>query len=427
AAISLLGHGRSHRAEDLGTLLGLLTPQTPDELQNAAVLALGRLHDERVPTGLLNGWKAYSPSLRSQVLGVLFQRSEWLQAVLTALQRHELPASEIDAARRQALLANKSRSIRAQAARIFAGAVNADRQKVIDSYRLVLGLKGDPRRGLQVFTKNCSTCHRLGKVGNDVGPNLGTVSDKSSDYLLTNILDPNRSVEPRYISYLAELKDGRLLTGVLTSETGPSVTLVSQDGKQHPILRSDLESLTSTGKSLMPEGLEKDVKPQEMADLIAFVRSSGPSLKPKAFAGNKPELVRAAPDGSLVLRSTNCEIYGSSLVLEKQYGNLGYWSSADDQAVWTVDVARPGEYEVWFEYACPAGLDVNRYVLQAGDQRMVRKVIGKGTWDDYQVRKVGRIRLAAGNGQITLKSVGPPRGALFDVKSIRLVPARQSQ
>ena len=232
--------------------------------------------------------------------------------------------------------------MRARAVRIFASAINKDRQKVIDSYRLVLALHGDAEHGLKVFTKNCSTCHRLGNIGNDVGPNLSTVSDKSSDYLLTNILDPNRSVEPRYISYLAELTDGRLLTGVLTSETGPSVTLVSQDGKQHPLLRSDLESLASTGKSLMPEGLEKDVKPQEMADLLAFIRSSGPSLRPKVFEGNKPEMVRAAPDGSLTLRSANCEIYGSSLVLEKQYGNLGYWSSADDQAVWTVDAPLAG-------------------------------------------------------------------------------------
>ena len=87
----------------------------------------------------------------------------------------------------------------------------------------------------------------------------------------------------------------------------------------------------------------------------------------------------------------------------------------------------PGEYEVWFDYACPAGLDVNRYVLQAGNRQLVGKVLGGGTWDDYKIRKVGTLWLAGGKGQVTLKSVGQPRGALLDLRSVRLVPVRHSK
>jgi putative heme-binding domain-containing protein len=67
-----------------------------------------------------------------------------------------------------------------------------------------------------------------------------------------------------------------VFTGVLAAETGNSVTLAEPDGKQRVILRADLEELLSTGKSLMPDGLEKDISRQEMADLIAFIRGPRP-------------------------------------------------------------------------------------------------------------------------------------------------------
>ena len=120
----------------------------------------------------------------------------------------------------------------------------------------------------------CAACHKIGDVGQQVGPDLLSVGDKSVTGLIVAILDPNRSVEARYVDYRAVTKDGRTLTGMIATETSTSVTLVGVDGKSHALLRTDIEELTSTGKSVMPEGLEKDLPPQEMADLIAFLRAS---------------------------------------------------------------------------------------------------------------------------------------------------------
>jgi len=76
---------------------------------------------------------------------------------------------------------------------------------VIDSYAAaVANLTGDAGRGQKAFAKTCSVCHKLGGVGNDVGPDLASLNDKSTDYLLVAILDPNRAVEARYVSYVAE-------------------------------------------------------------------------------------------------------------------------------------------------------------------------------------------------------------------------------
>jgi len=74
-------------------------------------------------------------------------------------------------------------------------------------------------------------------------------------------------------------KNGLTLSGVLASETGNSITLLGPDGKQQVILRTDLEELVSSNKSAMPEGLERDLQPQDLADLFAFIRSSGSTAK----------------------------------------------------------------------------------------------------------------------------------------------------
>jgi putative heme-binding domain-containing protein len=253
----------------------LLVPQTPEQLHTSVIASLGHLREPIIPELLLRGWKGYGPALRAQVLDLLLVREDRLKALLDALEHKQILPFEIDAARRQRLLQHRNVAIRERAAKLLAGAVNPDRQKVIDAYQSVLALNGDSSRGLQIFKKTCASCHQLGGVGHAVGPDLASVGDKSPQGLMTAILDPNRSVEARYINYLAVTKNGLTMTGVLASETGNSVTLLGPDGKQQVILRTDLEELVSSNKSVMPEGLERDLRPQDLADLIAFIRSSG--------------------------------------------------------------------------------------------------------------------------------------------------------
>jgi putative membrane-bound dehydrogenase-like protein len=421
-SIRLLGRGLDHQEDDMKALAELLVPQTPEEMQTAAVAALGRL---RSPELLLRVWKAFVPALRKQVLEVLISRDKWLSAVLDAMENKTIAPSEIDVVLRQRLLQHRSAEVRRRATKLFADAINTDRQKVIDAYQSVLTLSGDAKNGTEVFRKNCAACHQLGGVGNTVGPDLASLGDKSPPALLIAILDPNRAVEARYVGYTATTKGGLTFTGVLAAETGNSITLVGSDGKPNVILRSDLDELTSTGKSAMPEGLEKEIKPQDMADLIAHIRSQGPQPQRKVLEGNKPELVRPAGDGSLFLSASNCEIYGPTVVFEKQYGNLGYWTNADDRAVWTVEVARPGRYAVWLDWACPPDMAGKKFLLQAGVNQMTGTVRSTGSWDTYRQAKVGEIVLAAGRQQVTFRSAGRIFHPLIDLKSVKLVPVKE--
>jgi putative membrane-bound dehydrogenase-like protein len=423
-AVGLLAHGLGNDREDYKLIAALLSPQTPDELQVAAIQSLGRSTDAYVARVVIGPWKGYSPALRAQALDALLTRVVWTRLLADALRNKEIPVSEIDTPRRQRLLDHSDAEVRQIAAKVFAASSSPDRGKLVDEYILTLPEKADPQRGAKLFAKTCAVCHKLGDVGQQVGPDLASVGDKSIQGLLVAILDPNRTVEARYVNYLAVTKDGRTLSGMIATETGTSVTLVGVDGKSHSLLRNEIDELTSTGKSMMPEGLEKDLPPQEMADLLAFVRAG---LAPKSFPGNNPGIVRPDADGSVKLPAAKAWIYGPTLMLEKQYGNLGAWSSSSDHAVWKVELARPAKYAVWLDYACDSGSAGNTFLLEIGGQQLTGKVGGTASWDLYRRAQVGTLSLGAGKHEVTMRPQGTIRGALIDLKEIHLVPEQKGK
>jgi putative heme-binding domain-containing protein len=130
---------------------------------------------------------------------------------------------------------------------------------------------GDSNRGQAVFQKNCIACHEVRGIGSKVGPDIAALKDKTNMGLLQEILDPNRAVDQRYAEYIAVTSDGLVKNGILVEETSGSIKLRGQQAEETSLLRSELESLTSTGKSLMPEGFENQISPQDMADLLQFL------------------------------------------------------------------------------------------------------------------------------------------------------------
>jgi putative membrane-bound dehydrogenase-like protein len=253
-----------------------LAPTAPGDLQLAAVRNLAAHNDPAVSDLLLAKWSGYGPTVRREVLEALLARPDRVLKLLAAVEKKQISANEIDPARVTLLKAHPIATVRAKADAVLKVTVNADRAKVVAEFAGALDLKGDAAKGKVVFKTNCSTCHRLDGVGSDVGANLlAALPNKSGEDLLTAVLDPNREVDPRYVNYQATTADGRVLLGVVATETPTSVTLRRADGAEDTILRANLESLRSTRLSLMPEGLEKQLSKQDVADLFAYLRVAG--------------------------------------------------------------------------------------------------------------------------------------------------------
>ncbi|TWU17149.1 Cytochrome c [Novipirellula galeiformis] len=276
AAIGLLARDSQDQAADQERLGELLSAQTPPNVQVASVRHLGTLADPQVGEQLIAQWQSYSPSLRTEILSVLTTRVEWLTQLLDAMEQGEVSRTDIDAGMRQSLVNYRNKAIAARAAKLLNASGSSDRRKVVLDHQPVLKLTGSVEAGRAVFAKRCAACHKMDGVGHELGPNLRSITDRNPSSLLTAILDPSDAADAKYLSYIALTDDGRAISGLITSETAGSITMVGQENKQQVILRSELEEIRSTGKSLMPDGLEQDMSHQDIADLIAYLRSEAP-------------------------------------------------------------------------------------------------------------------------------------------------------
>ena len=413
AAIPLLG--RDGSGVDVPRLAGLLNPSRPALVQAAAVAGLVRITDKSVPAALVKAWDGATPALRGLLLDALLSRPAWTADLLVAVEDGSIAAGQIDAARRQRLLDAGGERAR----HLLAAGTNADRQKVIAQYLPALKLAGDRAKGKAVFGRVCSACHALDGAGHAVGPNLAALPNKSPQYLLAEILDPSRNLDSRYAEYKAVTRDGRVVSGLLAAETGTAITLRGQQAKDETVLRADLETLRGSGKSLMPDGLEKDLPPQDVADLFAYLTAADPPHR--RLAGNEPAEV-VAVDNRLTLPAAKAFVYGDAIVFEHEFGNLGYWHGEKDHAVWRVRLDKPAAFDVYLDYACDTGSAGNTLVLDGADPPLRLTVPGTGGWDRYTLRKLGTVKLPAGAGRITVRPDGPVHGALLDLRAVHLVP-----
>jgi putative membrane-bound dehydrogenase-like protein len=284
AAIRVLGSlpdadSAGGQADDLELLATLLDASRPPEVQAAAVDALVQLADPSVAERLLAAWRTAGPATARAIVERLLAREAWAAAVLAAVGDGRLPPAALDAAARQRLLEHPTPAIREVAEQTLAAA-SGSRAEVLRAHSAALTLAGDPARGMVVFTKRCSNCHRIGDLGHEVGPNLASVGNRAPAALLEAILDPNRVVEDRYVSYIVVADDGRQHTGLLVGETDATLTIRSQDGRDLTLRRDSLDEVIRTGRSLMPEGLENDLSVQDLADLFSALGGLGAAVKP---------------------------------------------------------------------------------------------------------------------------------------------------
>jgi putative membrane-bound dehydrogenase-like protein len=283
-AAQMLGLGRFDAARE--TLLACLDPQQPPGLQLAAVRTLTAFKDEEAARAVLAGWRSHSPPVRTEVVEAMLARRERVPLLFDEIQEGRIGVGQVSAVRRGLLMKHADAAIRERAKVLFARDIPGPRAEVVKDYEQKLpALTGKSDRGQVVFERDCATCHRLAGKGFDVGPNLETIRHHAPRQVLANILDPGREVSPAYIEYVVVTKEGRTATGIMSAETATSISLRRPNDVSETILRDDIGEIASSGKSLMPEGFEKKISPQEMADLLAFLL--GP--KEGASSGRAPE------------------------------------------------------------------------------------------------------------------------------------------
>ncbi len=194
-AIRLLGRQRALQEQDVATLAGLLAPQIPAPLQEAAIATLSRCDEADLPAFVLRDWSQLSPTVRSRVLDLIVGRKDWTLSLLGRIEQGGLSAAEIGAVHRGKLLLHSSSEVRRRASKSFPDSSSEDRQALIARYLAGSDRTGDMQRGRQLFRQHCANCHVLEEQGVAVGPDLHTLTDYSTETLLVAILDPNLAPE----------------------------------------------------------------------------------------------------------------------------------------------------------------------------------------------------------------------------------------
>jgi putative membrane-bound dehydrogenase-like protein len=250
-------------------LLKLALDESAPELAAAALKAVVAYPKEDVPVALLAGWSRYAPARRDAVLGALLGVPFHVKGVLAAVEAKRLPASAFTGVRRRQVLASKDPAVKAQAEKLLT--VSARPEALAEATK-ALALKPNPSDGRVAFNAVCATCHRLDREGHAVGPDLFDIRRQTKENILFHIVNPDAEIAPAFTAYLAETKDGRVLSGILIGDTPSSITLRGPLGVEATLLRADLAKLEALPNSLMPTGLEAGLSKQQLADLLAYLK-----------------------------------------------------------------------------------------------------------------------------------------------------------
>jgi putative heme-binding domain-containing protein len=276
-SVQLLARWGGKDLLDLADLL--LRPNSPPELQKEALLLLGRIDDDSVADRLLGAYATSSDSLRSDIRAVMTTRAGWTRRLLVEVEagRISLASIPLDEVRR--MVGTEDEQVLAAVGRLW-GAVRSGtpEEKLAEVRRLNNDLnaaQGSLAAGRQLYLTHCSQCHQLFGEGSAVGPELTHANRQDREFLLVSLVDPSLTIRKEYVSLTCELRDGRVLQGVVTQQQGETITLVDSHARPTTLARGDIVEIKESLVSLMPEDLYRKLSPQELRDLFAYVQSDG--------------------------------------------------------------------------------------------------------------------------------------------------------
>ncbi len=261
----------------IGPSLVVVLTDEAESVRSAALRLLSRSDDQRIIPNLMALYQSTpSVTLQSQIRDVLLGRKESARAWLTAVDQGELAAAAtpLEQIRKVALF--KDADLDVLVARHWGRLESATREeKLAEVRRLNNDLRaatGNIDAGQLVFKKHCAACHQIYGEGTKLGPELTSANRRDRDFLLISLVDPNSVIRKEYVSMIVVTKDGRVLTGLPTARNEAGVTLVNAKNEPVVIPTREIDELHESPVSMMPIDLYRQLTPQDLRDLFAFLQ-----------------------------------------------------------------------------------------------------------------------------------------------------------
>ncbi len=276
-AVRAFGSRHTPAAETRLLEIALDAP-APTGLRAAALVALGIYDAPQTGAALAAALADLPDPLQAAAINLLASRPSWARALVDAMTTAEgALRGQLTPDLRARLEMHGDPALDQRLATLQPAGDHADPGDRTGAIEAVLAASpGDPYAGEPLFNARCASCHRLFFKGGTVGPDLTRYQRDDLSTLLPAILSPDAEIREGYENVLITTADGRVLSGFLADETAALVTLRGFDGADIAVARSDIETLTPAGRSLMPEGLLDGLTDTQLRDLFAYLRLSQP-------------------------------------------------------------------------------------------------------------------------------------------------------
>ena len=255
-------------------------------IQGAALAALSRTDSPQVAAMVLSAFPKLSGDMQPRAVELLTQRTVWAKVLVAEIAGKKIPTSVLNVNQVRKLLSLGDKDLADEVTKhwgtIREGRDPAREQLVRQMRAMLAKTPGDAHRGKQMYVKLCGQCHKLHGEGQEVGPDITSNGRASYDQLLSNVFDPSLVIGASYQARSVRTIDGRAVTGLLVEDSDQRIVLKVQGGKEETIARDDVEAMKVSELSLMPEGIEKQYTPQELADLFAYITLDKPPGDPDA-------------------------------------------------------------------------------------------------------------------------------------------------
>lgn len=276
--------GQSGQAEDMALFLKVLRDGKRSDAERAAALtALQRSEDPAVATALLETYASLSSALKSRARDLLLMRRGPALALLRLVDSGKVDKKDLTLDQLRGLERFKDAELAKLVEKHYGRLGPQSSGEKIARLRSVAAIvsrgKGDATRGQALFKQHCAVCHELFGEGNKIGPDLTTVDRRNRDFLLLSIIDPSAVIRPEFVAFTVALKDGRQLFGLVIEEPA-TITVLDGRNQRTVVPRKEIEEMTASAVSLMPEKLLDPLSDQQICDLMAFVQGDGPKRGP---------------------------------------------------------------------------------------------------------------------------------------------------
>lgn len=264
------------RAAELAALLHSLLDDRA--LRGAAIRALAAYPHPKTPRLVLDRYRDLNDDEKQDAIQTLASRADFAMPLLDAVAKKSVARADISAVTARQLAALNDATVSARLKEVWGEirSTGAEKQQQIAKYKSLLAAEflnaGDPSRGREVYSRTCQKCHRLYGEGGNIGPDLTGSNRANLDYILENAADPSAVIPREWRMNTVITADGRVLTGIIVEDAPESIVLQTVN-ERLPLSRDDIEELRQTSVSMMPEGQFETLTPEEVRDLVVYLRT----------------------------------------------------------------------------------------------------------------------------------------------------------